>query len=66
MVQTPDRQDEDPLNRFISKEERIRRRAYELYVARGCEPGKEIEDWLRAEQEIRQKEEAGRLWKLDH
>jgi hypothetical protein len=23
--------------------------AYELYLQRGCEPGRELEDWLRAE-----------------
>ena len=40
-------------------EERIRRRAYELYVHRGNESGSEIEDWLQAEEEIlRAQEEA--------
>lgn len=33
-------------------EEEIRRRAYELYEQRGCTPGREHEDWLRAEQEV--------------
>ena len=33
-------------------EEQIRLRAYELYVARGREDGHELEDWLRAEDEI--------------
>jgi len=33
-------------------EDQIRRRAYELYEARGCEEGRELEDWLRAEEEI--------------
>jgi hypothetical protein len=33
-------------------EERIRRRAYELYVARGREDGHDLDDWLRAESEI--------------
>ena len=32
--------------------EEIRRRAYELYEARGREEGHETEDWLRAEEEI--------------
>jgi hypothetical protein len=32
--------------------EQIRRRAYELYEARGREDGHELEDWLRAEAEI--------------
>jgi hypothetical protein len=32
--------------------EQIGRRAYELYEARGREDGHDLEDWLRAEQEI--------------
>ena len=36
-------------------EHQIRLRAYELYQARGCEDGHEVEDWLRAEEEIREK-----------
>ena len=31
----------------------IARRAYELYLARGSEPGHEVEDWLQAEAELR-------------
>jgi len=38
-------------------EEQIRRRAYELYVQRGCESGSEFEDWLQAEEEIQAAEE---------
>lgn len=34
-----------------SLEERIRRRAYELYLQRGSEPSTELDDWLRAEAE---------------
>ncbi|MBZ5548487.1 MAG: DUF2934 domain-containing protein [Acidobacteriia bacterium] len=33
-------------------EEEIRKRAYELFEARRREEGHELEDWLRAEQEI--------------
>ena len=33
-------------------EEQIRKRAYELYVARGNESGSELDDWLQAEDEI--------------
>jgi hypothetical protein len=33
----------------------IARRAYEIYVQRGGENGKDVEDWLRAEREIRGK-----------
>lgn len=34
------------------KAERIRRRAYEIYEQRGRQEGQEVEDWLRAEQEV--------------
>lgn len=32
--------------------ERISRRAYELYARRGGEPGRDVEDWVQAENEI--------------
>lgn len=38
-------------------EERIRQRAYELYILRGNESGSEQEDWLQAEAEILETEE---------
>jgi hypothetical protein len=31
----------------------IARRAYELYLARGCQHGHDLEDWVRAERELR-------------
>ena len=30
----------------------IRARAFELYVERGMDDGHEVEDWLRAEEEV--------------
>ena len=33
-------------------EETIRKRAYELYVDRGMEDGRDLEDWFRAEEEV--------------
>lgn len=33
--------------------EDVARRAYELYQARGGEPGADVDDWLQAEQELR-------------
>jgi Protein of unknown function (DUF2934) len=33
-------------------EETVRTRAYELYEERGREDGHELDDWLRAEEEI--------------
>jgi hypothetical protein len=35
--------------------ELIRKRAYEFFEARGCEPGHDFEDWLRAELEIKRR-----------
>ncbi len=35
------------------RQEDIARRAHELYLQRGGEAGKDIEDWLRAEAELR-------------
>ena len=32
--------------------ENIAHRAYELYTQRGCEAGKDVEDWVRAEKEL--------------
>lgn len=34
------------------RDERIRCRAYHLYIQRGQEPGNELEDWLQAEREL--------------
>ena len=36
-------------------EDQIRQRAYELYEERGREDGHELEDWLRAKEEITKK-----------
>lgn len=30
----------------------VARRAYDLYLARGREPGHDLEDWLQAEREL--------------
>ena len=39
--------------------EEIARRAHELYLQRGGEHGKNVEDWLRAEKELSEKSVAG-------
>lgn|GEM_PF-1279004 len=31
----------------------IRERAYQLFLARGAEPGRELEDWLQAERDLK-------------
>jgi hypothetical protein len=35
-----------------AREEEIRRRAYEIYLERGEQPGRELDDWLQAESEL--------------
>jgi hypothetical protein len=32
--------------------DRVARRAYDLYLARGCGEGQELDDWLCAEREL--------------
>jgi len=41
--------------RLAGLEDRMRQRAYEPYETRGREDGHDIEDWLRAEEEVSQK-----------
>jgi hypothetical protein len=33
-------------------EDDVRRRAYEIYLKRGANPGDEVGDWLQAEREL--------------
>ena len=33
-------------------DEEIRRRAYEIYLQRGEQPGRDLDDWLQAEREL--------------
>ncbi len=43
----------DPMNPIhASREELVRRKAYELYEQRGKTEGHAVEDWLRAESQI--------------
>jgi DUF2934 family protein len=35
-----------------TREQEIRRRAYEIHLERGSQPGLELEDWLQAEREL--------------
>ena len=35
------------------RDEEIRRRAYEIYLERGEQPGCELDDWLQAERELK-------------
>jgi hypothetical protein len=42
----------------LARDEEIRRRAYEIYLERGEQPGRELNDWLQAERELK----GGVLW----
>jgi hypothetical protein len=46
--------------RNAARDDEIRLRAYEIYLQRGGEPGREIDDWLQAEREL----ERGALGRL--
>jgi len=43
----------------VVEPEAISRRAYELFQERGCEPGRELDDWLRAEHELKESKSPG-------
>ena len=60
-AQTPERRKSAPRrklttsaseNTFVS-EDTIARRAFEFYCARGGEHGRDVDDWLQAERELR-------------
>ncbi|HXT12606.1 MAG TPA: DUF2934 domain-containing protein [Candidatus Angelobacter sp.] len=53
-MKTKQRRHEQPSEKYPDRAE-VAQRAYELYEARGREPGHELEDWLRAEQELEQR-----------
>ena len=36
-----------------ARDEEIRRRAYLIYLERGEQPGRELDDWLQAERELK-------------
>jgi hypothetical protein len=37
----------------------IQQRAYELHFEQGCVHGRDLDDWLQAERELREKQQAG-------
>jgi len=42
----------DALVENSARDEEIRHRAYEIYLERGEQPGRELDDWLQAEREL--------------
>ena len=61
MARNPKVEVEEATTSELSEEqqEQIRRRAHELYEARGQEDGHDLEDWLQAEAEIGAGKEPG-------
>jgi hypothetical protein len=35
-----------------ARDDEIRRRAYEIYLERGEQPGRDLDDWVQAEREL--------------
>jgi hypothetical protein len=56
-IVTPKNRIETPLAQTSSSKEdhsqKVQQKAYELFVARGCAHGYDVEDWIRAEQIVR-------------
>ena len=47
-----------------AREQEIRRRAYEIYLERGEESGRDLEDWLQAEGELARHEITSKVSRL--
>jgi Protein of unknown function (DUF2934) len=43
-----------PLSQIEATEDEIRKRAYEIYLARNGGPGNGLDDWLKAEAELKE------------
>ena len=56
MKTNPTKKTPTAVNESQELKEKIRQRAYELYEARGRGDGHDLEDWLRAEEEIMEQE----------
>jgi len=50
----PDQSPTSPVPAPTANGRDIARRAYELYLARGCDAGHDVEDWLQAERELQE------------
>lgn len=49
----PDHETTADRGETIPGDDEIRRRAYDRYLARGRDPGRDVDDWLAAEREMR-------------
>jgi hypothetical protein len=43
------------IEQAFPRKTQIEARAYELYLQRGCEDGHDVEDWIKAEKELKQR-----------
>jgi hypothetical protein len=48
----PKKQEPEPVSDPVHVEERIRQRAYEIYLQRAGQSGTALDDWIQAETEI--------------
>jgi hypothetical protein len=46
--------DDAPLTQHFPTPEEIRHRAYEIHLSQGATDGRDLDDWLRAERDLRQ------------
>jgi hypothetical protein len=40
---------------YVPTPEEIKTRAFEIYLSEGCNQGSDLENWLRAEKELRER-----------
>ena len=57
-----DRSKNSPTERASVTDRDIARRAYDLYLTRGCEHGHDVEDWLQAERDLRDAVSSAKPW----
>ncbi|HTW59681.1 MAG TPA: DUF2934 domain-containing protein [Terriglobales bacterium] len=50
----PDHSMRKPSSKVVDLQEAIRRRAEEIYVRSGKQPGRDVQNWIQAEQEVLQ------------
>jgi hypothetical protein len=48
-----DRAPKSPAQPATVTDSDVARRAYDLYLGRGCEHGHDVDDWMQAERELR-------------
>jgi hypothetical protein len=59
LTQTGEKAGAKPSAKGVDQEQAIREAAYACFEARGCEPGHELDDWLRAEGMVHEASDRG-------